>query len=115
MESAIASLSQYFDVLMKNHGVLVLEAFLVVFGSLLIDFIQRRLLNRLAIQLKKTTTPWDDAFLDSVRRPLSIVIWVVGVTFAAQILAGFRNTAPLSVMWWDRHEPWRSSPSAPGF
>ncbi len=71
---------------MQNHGVLILQAFLVILGAAVIDFVQRRLLNRLARQLEKTKTPWDDAFLDSVRRPLSILIWVVGISFAAEIV-----------------------------
>lgn len=87
MENIIANLSGFFDQVMQNHGVLILQAFLVIFGALVIDFVQRRLLNRLAVQLAKTKTPWDDAFLDSVRRPLSILIWVVGITFSAQIVA----------------------------
>ena len=86
METVVANLSVYLDQLMQNHGVLIIQAFLAVFGAAIADFIQRRLLNRLAIQLEKTKTPWDDAFLDSVRRPLSIVIWVLGITFAVQIL-----------------------------
>ncbi|MDB4305928.1 mechanosensitive ion channel family protein [bacterium] len=81
------NVSSVLDRIFQNHGVLIIQAFLVVFGSAVIDFVQRRLLNRLANQLAKTRTPWDDAFLDSVRRPLSILIWVVGITFAAQIVA----------------------------
>ena len=86
MESILSSLNNFFNQILENHGVLILQAFLVIFGSAIIDFVQRRVLNRLEIQLKKTKTPWDDAFLDSVRRPLSILIWVVGITFAAQII-----------------------------
>ncbi len=87
MENVFSNLSIHFNQVMQNHGVLILQAFLVIFGAAAIDFVQRRLLNRLAVQLEKTKTPWDDAFLDSVRRPLSILIWVVGITFAAQIVA----------------------------
>jgi len=86
VESILSSLNNFFNQILENHGVLILQAFLVIFGSAIIDFVQRRVLNRLEIQLKKTKTPWDDAFLDSVRRPLSILIWVVGITFAAQII-----------------------------
>ena len=87
MDNVFANLSSLLDQIFQNHGVLVLQAFLVVFGAAIIDFVQRRIVNRLAIQLAKTRTPWDDAFLDSVRRPLAILIWVVGITFAAQIVA----------------------------
>lgn len=86
MENVLSSLSNFFNQTIESHGGLILQAFLVIFGSAIIDFVQRRLLNRLEVELKKTNTPWDDAFLDSVRRPLSILIWVVGITFAAQII-----------------------------
>ncbi len=87
MDNVFANLSSLLDQIFQNHGVLVLQAFLVVFGAAIIDFVQRRIVNRLAVQLAKTRTPWDDAFLDSVRRPLAILIWVVGITFSAQIIA----------------------------
>ncbi len=61
-------------------------AFLVVFGALVLDFLQRRLLARIQRRLEEhTRTPWDDALVASVRGPLSLLIWVLGIGFAAQI------------------------------
>ena len=80
-----------FDVLQgdfwQGEGVWITQIFVVVFFALLADFFQRRILRGLAQRLKKTTNPWDDAVLEAMRKPLSLLIWVVGISFAAQIAA----------------------------
>ncbi len=65
----------------------IAELFVVVFLVLLADFLQRRILNRLAKRLQKTANPWDDALLAAVRRPLSLLIWVLGLSYAAELAA----------------------------
>ena len=51
-----------------------LAVFLVVLASMLLDFIQRRILNHLKVIVSKTDILWDDALLDAARRPLSLII-----------------------------------------
>lgn len=65
----------------------IVNVFLVVFGALLLDFIQRRIVNRIIQKLEKTQNLWDDALLDSLRQPLSLLIWVVGISMAADIVS----------------------------
>jgi MscS family membrane protein len=62
------------------------QVFIVVLCALLLDFIQRRVLRTLAKKLEKTANPWDDALLNSALKPLSYLIWIVGISFAAQIV-----------------------------
>jgi len=57
----------------------------VVLAALTADFVQRRVLARLRRKLETTQNPWDDAVVDALARPLSLLIWVVGIAFAAQI------------------------------
>ena len=64
----------------------VIQVFVVVFGVLLINFILRRMLNRLQKQLSRTRTPWDDALIDAAGRPLGWVVWILGLTFAVEIV-----------------------------
>ncbi|HEC17752.1 MAG TPA: mechanosensitive ion channel family protein [Gammaproteobacteria bacterium] len=71
----------------QQDGVWIAQVFAVVFVALLGDFAQRRILRHLARRLEKTTNPWDDALLEALRRPLSLLIWVLGISFAAQIAA----------------------------
>jgi len=72
----------------------VIQVFAVVFMALLFDFIQRSLLKRLHRKLESTRNPWDDALIRSALRPLSALIWIVGITFAADIIAT-ETKAPL--------------------
>jgi len=66
----------------------ILQAFLVVFASLVLDFVQRKILNRLYLEAQKTDRMWDDAIIDSLRKPLSLIIWAVGIFFAMEIIHG---------------------------
>lgn len=64
------------------------QAFAVVFGALVLDFVQRRIMGRLLIHAQtKTKNPWDDALVASIKGPLSLLIWVVGITSASGIAA----------------------------
>ncbi len=72
----------------------VLQVFLVVLAALLVDFVQRRVLRRMHRRLQATQTLWDDALVDALARPLSLLIWVVGIAFAAGIVAQVSN-API--------------------
>lgn len=75
---------------LQSDSVWIAQVFVVVFVALLADFVQRRMTRRLAKRLEKTANPWDDAILAALRRPLSLLIWVVGLSLAAQI-AGERT------------------------
>ncbi len=64
----------------------VLQVFVVIFLTLLINLIQRRLLNRLHARLEKNTAYWNDAVLLALRRPLSVLVLIIGLGFALDIL-----------------------------
>jgi MscS family membrane protein len=68
-----------------NTGV-VTQVFIVVFLTLLMNFIAKKVLNRLHAKLTKTRTPWDDALIDALRKPLAVLIWILGFTMATEIL-----------------------------
>lgn len=64
----------------------VAQVFVVVFSVMLANFILARLLDRLHRYLKKTSVKWDDALIDALRKPVRVLVWIVGITFAAQIV-----------------------------
>ncbi len=72
----------------------VMQVFVVVFIALLLDFVQRKLLQRLHHRLQTTRNPWDDAVVQAAARPLSLLIWLLGITFAADIVHA-RTQAPI--------------------
>jgi hypothetical protein len=64
----------------------VLQVFVVVFVTLLFNYLQRRTLNKLHIQIEKTSTYWDDAVVIALKKPLALLIWIVGLAFAIDII-----------------------------
>ncbi len=62
------------------------QVFLIVFGALLLNFIIRRVLKKIAERFQKTKNPWDDAFIHALDRPLSLLVWVLGMALAAHVI-----------------------------
>ena len=65
----------------------VLLVFAIVLSTMLVNFVVRRGFDRLYAKAESTKTIWDDALLASVRKPLRLMIWVVGVGWAAEMIA----------------------------
>lgn len=71
---------------------LVLQVFVVVSVVVVGNFLLRSLLNRLAARTALTTNPWDEALVQAARRPLPLLAWIVGLTFAARIVQSEADT-----------------------
>ena len=63
-----------------------LSVFLVVLTALLIDYVQRRVLRRLGDFVSRTENLWDNAIFSAITRPLTFLIWLVGITLASQLI-----------------------------
>jgi len=72
-------------IIVENNSYLI-QAFVVVFGSLVIDFIQRKVIKKLQRRLLKTKNKLDDAFVGALAKPVSVVIWAAGIALAADII-----------------------------
>lgn len=79
---------EYFTRLIEYLGseATILQVFSIVFISLLIDFVQKRVTARLYERLKATANVWDDAVVKAAMRPATFLIWLVGLSFAAEII-----------------------------
>lgn len=75
-----------FSQLMTQQNTYVLGAFLVIFGLLILDFSQRKILNRLQLKAEKTKNRWDDAIIESIKKPISLIIWAAGLYLATKII-----------------------------
>lgn len=73
--------------------ILVTQVFIVVFGTLLIDFMQKRALRRMEARIEESHILWDDALFFALRRPLSVLIWLLGLSFAADIVGSKTDAA----------------------
>ncbi len=82
------NLEQYFTATINYFGAesWIVQVFVIVFISLLVDWIQKRLLRKLHKNLGRTKNYWDDSLIEAAQRPLSALIWLLGLTFAAEIV-----------------------------
>jgi len=79
-----AIIDWFYNKLMANLW--VTQVFIVVFSVLAINFMQKRVLIRLLNRFRPTSKTWDDAFVEALQKPLSVFVWIVGISFAAQIV-----------------------------
>ncbi|GAB4193727.1 MAG: mechanosensitive ion channel family protein [Wenzhouxiangellaceae bacterium] len=64
----------------------MVQAFVILLVALLLEWLMRGVLSRLEKLVNRTTNVWDDALVVSLRRPLSALIWWLGVTTAARVV-----------------------------
>lgn len=64
----------------------IARVFAVVFATVVLDFIAAWLLQRLKGRVSRTATIWDDALLSAADRPLRVIVWLLGLAFAAEIV-----------------------------
>ena len=63
-----------------------LTVFLIVLATLLLDFIQRRLMKHLGRMVAGSENLWDNALHHAASRPLTLIVWLIGITMAAQAI-----------------------------
>ncbi len=66
----------------------IIEVFVVVMLTGFLNWIQKRLHHRIISKLEQTKTFWDDILFDALIKPLSVLIWITGLAFAADIIKG---------------------------
>ncbi len=64
----------------------VISVFFVVLLTVIANFIAKKLLLKLITRLNQTQTQWDDALAHAAQQPLNWAIWIVGITYAADII-----------------------------
>lgn len=64
----------------------MLEVFVVVFLTLLLHSVQAFIFHRLRVRMKKKTESfWGITLFSSLHRPIGFLIWVLGISFAAEV------------------------------
>ena len=76
----------------------ILQVFVVVFLTMLANFISNRVFRRLEAQLVKTSNVWDDILLHAARRPIALLIWVLGLSLAFELTDPGADTIVMNVV-----------------
>jgi MscS family membrane protein len=89
----------FFDHWITKENAYILEVFFVLVFAILADIIQRKIFRGLSEKATKTKTKWDDAILLSIPKPLSIIIWIASIAFAADIIREALNAKILEAFY----------------
>ena len=76
-----------FKFLNGEHG-WIYQVVIVIAATLVVDLVQRFVVNQLEKRADGTGSPWDDSLMLAVRKPISLFLWVLGITLALEV-AGF--------------------------
>lgn len=82
----------------NSTSTLVVQVFVVVFFALLLDFLQKRVVRRLERRIEGSRILWDDALYYALRRPLSALIWLLGLSLAAELVGEKTGTELFAVV-----------------
>ena len=70
---------------LERENLWIGEVFLVVLATLLVALVVARLLQKLLKEAERSRNLWDDALLEAAQRPLKWLIWLVGLSLAADL------------------------------
>lgn len=82
----------------NQPGLWVFEVFVVVFITLLANLLLVALLKRIGSKLKETVNLWDDVLVDAVRKPAAVMVWLVGISWAAELVDAEADASLLSAI-----------------
>jgi MscS family membrane protein len=70
----------------------VISVFSIVLGTVAANYFARKVLDRLEKKATETVNVWDDALVKSIRVPFSLLIFVLGIAWAAEVLSHESDT-----------------------
>lgn len=74
----------------------IVEVFVVVFITLVANLLLVAFLRRVERKFKQTKNVWDDILIHAVRKPAAFAVWVVGLSWAVQLVDLQSDTSLLS-------------------
>lgn len=91
-----------------SQNLWVLYIFLIVFITLIINFIEVKFYHKLILKLERTKSIWDDAFAWAIHKPIGVFIWTYGLSYAAEaaqvpftpLLSIFRRLVFILIVAW---------------
>jgi len=74
------------DNILQNYNIdhWLVKVFIIIFIIIIINITTRILLNVVKGQVKKTNNLWDDCVINSIYRPLTILVWLLGIIFTLE-------------------------------
>jgi MscS family membrane protein len=85
-EEAMQQLEELITPYVSGETAWAIQVFVVILGVVILNFIVRMLLSRLNKRFEATQNQWDDAVIYALRAPVPMLVWILGISFAADIV-----------------------------
>lgn len=82
----------------STESVWMIEISVIVLLTLAAIFFEKRFYNVFSAKFKKTKTPWDDAIGWSIHKPLQLLIWLLGLSYAVKV-GSLHIATPAAFAW----------------
>lgn len=89
---------QFLGTFSGRENIAYIEIFIVVSVTLIVAYAANRLMARLMVKAGKTRNLWDDALLHAAQRPLQWTLWMVGLSYAAELASRQSDSALLALL-----------------
>ena len=76
----------------------IAQVFMIVTLTLIAAFIVRRILAHLLVRAEQSKNLWDDALLEAAQRPINWFIWLIGLSWAAELTGAVSGAAIFSAV-----------------
>jgi len=80
----VSEILNWFQWANEHYGWAV-TIFILVLITLTINYFWKRYFDKVQVRLKSTENLWDDAIWEAVHKPMGYLIWIVGLSYAAEI------------------------------
>ena len=78
--------TDFLNYISRAESFYIVESSLILFGALLLDLFQRKTFKAFKVKAKGTKTIWDDVFLEALSKPISIIIWILSISYVAELI-----------------------------
>ena len=68
------------------HEAWIVQLLLILIAAFCMDWLQKRVITKLLARVRRTKIPWDTALFEAVGKPLTALVWLIGITLAADIV-----------------------------
>jgi len=85
-------LSEFSFGYLTGHWTWITQVFVVIFLSLILNFTQGRFLRWVHAKLVAGGNRWADSIVEALKNPLTLLIWILGLTFAGDIIYAATET-----------------------
>ncbi len=79
----------------EQDNIWIAQVFIIVFATLSLSILQRHVFLRIQRKLEATENLWDDLVITASHKPVTWLIWLIGILFAAQIVQHYSNDSAI--------------------